>query len=243
MKHAMKNFSLGNENFLVINLGRPIFENMEVYPGDPKPKKDKLFDISKDGCFYNTWIVGEHNFCPHGDAPNHQNPDLMEFGFDTFGMEFFFNRACMLDLTNSPDVITHNNVTYLLKIRADHLENFHTVISDKGATVIRTGYDKYIEQNFRHDKILIPYLTQDAVEFINGFKTLKVIAVDSLSVDPPGCKYAHQSFKDKLIVEGLVNSYLIPENNRDFFDLQTSTISFVGGSGGPVSAFAFIKIS
>jgi kynurenine formamidase len=237
-----KIINLGGVKFLAIRLSEPLREDVEVYPGDPKPVKELWGDINKTGCHHYVWRIGDHNFHPHGDAPNHQNLDLQDKGFESFDMGYFFNCACLIDLSNSPEAEKIDGIQYLVRIKKEHLEPYFDIISRKRAVIIRTGYDRWLEANRKHNPDKLPYLTKNAGNFIAQFNNIKVIGIDSLTVDSVREHYVHQKFKEKLIVESLVNLHSIPEDNRRNFDLQTSTIAITGATGGPVAAFAFIKI-
>lgn len=237
-----KEVILGNNKFLIINLMHPIGEDVEVYPGDPKPSKKLFTDIEKTGYHHYLWRIGDHHFHPHGDAPSHQNIELQDKTFDSFDMDYFFNNAIMIDLSEADEAKEFQGIKFLTKIELRHIEQIKDKLSDKGALVIRTGYDRWLLKNIKHDPEKIPYLTKEAADFIAGFGNLKVIALDSLTVDPIDSHYAHQKFKKKLIVESLVNLHDIPKESRNNFDLQTSTIALKGATGGPISAFAYIKI-
>ena len=132
---------------------------------------------------------------------------------------------------------------FLTEIKEEHLKPYSDKIKGKTALVIRTGYDKWLEANKKHNPKNIPYFTKEATYFINRFKDIKVVGTDSLTVDKPMEHYAHQKFKDNLLVECLVNLHSIPEKNRFDFDLQTSPIAIIGATGGPVNAYAFIKLN
>jgi len=231
--------ALGGSKYLVISFNQPLTENTEVYPGDPKPKKETFTDIKETGFHHYVWKISDHHFHPHGDAPNHQN--LEGESFERFDLDYFFNSACLIDLSDHPDAEERNGVKYIIEIRVEHLTPFSETISKKSAIIIRTGYDQWLELNKKHSPDKIPYLTKEAGEFLAKFPNIKVFGIDSLTVDKMGEHTVHKLFKDKLIVESLVNLYSVPKENRTNFDLQTSTIAIAGATGGPVSAFAFVK--
>ncbi|MBT4805491.1 cyclase family protein [Candidatus Woesearchaeota archaeon] len=240
MEHKkQKIITLGGIKFLAINLSEPLREDVEVFPGDPKPVKKVFSDIDKTGYEHYVYSVSDHNFHPHGDAPSHQNRGMKSYeGFD---MNYFFNPACIIDISDSSEAEEHEGIKYLVQVTKKHLSTYSEIISKKNAVIIRTGYDRWLEANKKHNINKTPYLSKEAGEFLAGFKNIKVIGIDSLTVDAPECHDVHQLFKEKLIVESLVNLYNIPEESKNNFDLQTSTIAIVGASGGPVTAFAFIR--
>ena len=241
-KNNQRIIRLGNAKFKIINLTEPLRENVEVFPGDPKPKKSVFCSFEKENCQYNIYSVGDHNYHPHGDAPNHQNPQYLDQGFEFWNLDFVFNKACVIDLSKSGDSSKFDGITYLKKITEKHILPYIGQIEKNSALILRTGYDKWLESNKKHVPDNIPYLDKSAVLIISKFKKLKVIGTDSLTIDKIGKNYAHRKFKDKLIVECLVNLYSIPPKNRYSFYLQTSPIAIVGATGGPILAYAYIPL-
>lgn len=236
---------LGSAEFLAIDLTEPLTENTEVYPGDPRLKKEVFSDIIKTGFQHHVYSIGDHNFHPHGDAPSHQNRESQNKGFESFGIDFCFNSSCLIDLSNSKEARKFGKIKYLVEVRKEHLLPFSKIIAKKGAVVIRTGYDRWLEANKPHEPQNIPYLSKSTADFLGKFKKLKVIGTDSLTIDPCSSKpihYAHQSFKDKLIVECMVHLHEIPFKARNNFYLQTSPVRIAGATGGPIVAYAFVEV-
>ncbi|MBI4650511.1 cyclase family protein [Candidatus Desantisbacteria bacterium] len=238
-----KIIKLENKKFKIISLSEPLNENTEVFPGDPKPEKKVFCTFEKDGCRYNIYSIGDHNYHPHGDAPNHQNLQYKNRGFEFWDLNFVFNKACLIDLSESGDSKKIDGIIYLRKITAKHLLPYIDQIKNNSALILRTGYDKYLKLNKKHIPDNIPYMDRSAIKIISKFNKIKVIGTDSLTIDEIGKSYAHRKFKDKLIVECLVNLYSIPEKNRSGFYLQTSPVAIVGATGGPVVAYAYIPLS
>lgn len=227
--------------YLVVDLTEPLSEDTQVYPGDPKVVKEVFSDIRKSGWQHHVYKIGDHVFHPHGDAPNHQNIELGDKGFECFDISYCFNHACLIDVSVSKDAERFGNLNYLVCVREEHLKPYSNIIREKGAVLIRTGYDKFLESNKAHVSSKIPYLSEGAADFLSKFKNLKVVGIDSLTVDPTGSNYAHKKFKNVLIVESMVHLYLIPEGKREDFFLQTSPVRIIGATGGPVVAYAFIR--
>ncbi|MFA5879338.1 MAG: cyclase family protein [Candidatus Margulisiibacteriota bacterium] len=232
--------NLGGVKFKLIDLTEPLNENFEVFPGDPKPQKEVFCTFAKENCQYNIYSLGDHNFHPHGDAPNHQNPEYIDRGFEFWSLDFVFNQACMLDFSNAKEAKDHNGITFITKITAKHLKPYLNQIKNSQALIIRTGYDNWLKVNRPHLPSEIPYLDISAADFLANFRKLKVIGTDSLTVDAVGQNYTHQKLKDKLLVECLVNLDLIPKKYRKCFSLQTSPIAVVGATGGPILAYAYV---
>jgi len=237
-----KEIQLGNQKFLVIDLSEPLSEKTEVYPGDPKLEKEIFSDIKKTGWQHHIYKLGDHNFCPHFDAPKHQNPELQNKGMEIFNLDSAFSHAFLIDLSKAPKAKEIENIKYLIKVTKEDLKPFADLFSQKQAVLIRTGYDQWIEANKPHAPQNLPYLTKEAAEFIVSFKNIKVVGIDSLTVDPVGEHDAHRALKNTLIVESLVHLNKIPTEARENFDLQTSPIRIIGATGGPGVVYAFIGL-
>ena len=241
--NKQKTIRLGNTKFKMINLTEPLREDVEVFPGDPKPQKKVFCTFVKEKCQHNIYSVSDHNFHPHGDAPNHHNPQYKDRGFEFWNLDFVFNQACLIDLAESRDSVKLGGIKFLKKITGEHILPYMDQIRKNSALILRTGYDKLLESNKKHFPGNIPYIDESAVDVISKFKKLKVIGIDSLTIDEIGKNYAHRKLKDKLIVESLVNLYSIPKRYRYSFYLQTSPIAIVGATGGPILAYAYIPLS
>lgn len=230
--------SFAGQNVLVVNLTEPLREDLSVFPGDPTPKKSVVASIEKNGCQYHVYSIGDHHFHPHGDAPNHHNPEYSDRGFEYWDMEYAFNLACIVDLSNMQESREIHNIRFLTQVTERHLFPHQNRLRECAALLIRTGYDRWIEANYPHDVNTIPYLDSSASDFLAQFKNLRVIGVDSLTVDKPGMNYSHRKLKDRFIVECLVHLYKIPLESKPFL-LQTSPIAIRGATGGPVAAYAY----
>lgn len=238
--------TLGGDKFLVVDLTEPLRLDVEVYPGDPKPKKEVFAEIGATEYQHHIYHIGDHNFHPHGDAPKHQNPEIQNQGFEIYGVKDAFSSACLINLSDVLEARDFDGIKYLVEVKKEHLEPFAEQISQKEAVIVRTGYDLWLKANRPHEPLNIPYLNKDAAEFLSRLGNLKVVGIDSITVDVYGrdspVHVAHQTLKDKLIVESLVNLNLIPESSRNNFDLQTTAIRIEGATGGPVVAYAYIKL-
>jgi len=233
--------SIGDVKFKVINLTEPVNENTEVYPGDPVIEKETVCTFEKNNCQYNSYKIGDHVFHPHGDAKKHHNPEYKNDGFEQWNEKYFFNEALLIDLSSSGEATELNGIKYHKVISRKDIEHYEDLIYQKSALVIRTGYDKYIEQNYKHVLDDIPYFDISAGEYISKFENINVVAIDSLTVDKPGTNKVHRVLKEKLIVESMVKLYKIPEEFINNFTLQTQPISIINSTGGPVVANAFLK--
>ena len=234
--------NLEGTDFLVIDLTKPLTLDQEVYPGDSKPVRKVFTDIRETGWQHYIHELGDHHFQPHADAPNHANLEMQDKGIEVFDVGCVFNPAFLIDLSHVPEAKEVNGITFLTKITKEHLMPYESLLREKGAVLLRTGYDKWLEKNFPHNPDMLPYLTGEAAAYLASFKNLKVTGTDSITVDPDGSHTAHRALKEKMIVESLVHLHEIPEKNKNAFDLQTSPLRIVGATGGAVTAYAFVKI-
>jgi len=244
MEESIFHTIIGGKRFLVIDLTKPISENVEVYPGDPKPKKRVFSNIHETGFEHYIQEIGDHNFIPHCDAPKHQISYLQDRGVEVFNnSKYWFNKACLIDLSNSLEAREIEGIKYLVKITKEHLLPFKEVINKKNAILIRSGYDEWIELNKKHFPGNIPHLTKEAAEFIASFDNLNVFGIDSITIDSPQSHLAHEILtSNKLVVESLVHLNKIPIKSRFDFTLQTKPLIIDKATGAPITAFAYIAI-
>jgi len=236
-----KEIILGNNKFLAIDLTQPLREDTEVYPGDPKPVKEVLSDIHKTGCQHHIYRISNHHFHPHADAPKHLNIELQDKGAEIFDLDYCFNSACLIDLSDLSNE-EFDGINYLVEVKKECLKPFAKLLSQKEAVLIRTGYDRWLEANKLHNPKTIPYLTEPAAKFIASFDNIKVIGIDSLTVDSFGNNSVHRILKNKMIIEAMVNLHEIPTTSRENFDLQTSPLRIVGATAAPIVAYVFIRL-
>lgn len=232
---------IGGTTFKIIELMRPLSLDLKVYPGDPKPRREVFSRFNETGYEHYVHSIGDHNFQPHGDAPRHQNDD--DRGVEYWSQEYYFNKAVMVDLSEVGDT-ERRGIRYRLAVEKGDIKPFACYLYEVGALIIRTGYDRWLEENYPHKPKEIPYLTEEAARYIEGFEKLKVIGIDSITVDPCGVgevQTAHQTLREKLIVEAMVNLHKIPPESRINFYLQTVPLKIEGATGGAVVALAFIK--
>lgn len=164
-------------------------------------------------------------------------------GIEVFGRGYWFNSAVMIDLSNIDEAEDHDGANYLIEVTKDHLTSYRSFLSKRGAVIIRTGYDRCLEQNRQHKADTIPFLTLEAAEYIASFPDLKVVGIDSLTVDAVGKHKAHQALQNTMIVESIPHLHNIPSNNCLDFFLQTVPIRILGATGGPVVAIAYVPVT
>jgi kynurenine formamidase len=243
MINYSRKIRLGENTFLVIDLTCPLFLGQEGYPGDFTPARSCISDISRDGWHYYIHELGDHCFHPHCDAPNHFQADRQDEGMEIYGLDWSFHSACLIDLSSDVEAMEKNGITFLRTVKKEHLEPFSGDLSKREAILIRTGYDRWVEENLPHDPGLLPYLDREAAGYIASFTNIRVVGIDSLTVDAYGLRVSHLALRNVMIVESLVHLSGIPGECRSSFDLQTSPIRITGATGGPVIAYAYIPVN
>lgn len=223
----------------VVELHIKLEPGIPVYPGDPELKREVASDLKETGFGHFVHSLSDHHGT-HIDAPNHQNPDMVDKGVEVFDKpQFKFNKACLIDLSGSPEVEEVDGIKYLLKITEKHLEPYIDEMKKVGAVLIRTGYDKWFEAKKSHVAGKIPFLTKEAAALLAKLDGVNVIGIDSLTIDETGASEpvhdAHFALtKTKMIIESMVNLHKIPKE----FSLTSMPLIIKGATGCPVIVFA-----
>jgi len=226
----------------IISLMNPLDTNVCVFPGDPEPKLHRVFsEISKTGYQHHEYLVGDHVFHPHWDAQTHQNIIPAGEKSKEYTPEYWSNPSFLIDLSKVPEAKDFDGIKYLAKITKKHLEAFTELFQTKGAVLIRTGYDKWLEENRPHIGENLPYFEKEAAEWIASFENIRVVGIDSLTIDPPGIHFAHWALKEKLIGESFPYLYKIPLESKENFTLISIPIVIKKATGGPLAAAAVIE--
>jgi len=243
MDKYLQKINLGGINFLAIDLTQELDERIQVFPGDPKPEKQIFSTFAETGYQHYIFKLGDHVFQPHADAPNHQNGHMQDKGIEIFNhQKYIFNSACLIDVSCYQNSEKHCGIRYLQKVTEKELLPWKNSIKKVGAVVVRTGYDKWLENHKKHNPQKIPYLSNDAAEFIASFPNINVFGIDSLTIDAIGNNFAHRMLTQRLLtLESLVHLDRIPIANAENFTLQTKPITIVGATGAPVVAYAYIR--
>jgi len=231
--------SLGNIRVLVVDLTRPLTLNQQGYPGDSPPERIPVADISIDGWHQYSHIIGDHIFQPHCDAPNHFQSDRQQEGMEIYDLSWTFHRACLIDLSFTPETTVKEGIRFLVRITREQLEPYALLLAEREALLIRTGYGLWLTANKPNEPDLLPCLEPEAALYLASFPTLRVIGLDSLTVDAYGAQASHLALSRKMILEGVAHLDEIPAASLTDFTLQTSPVRIVGATGGPVIAYAW----
>ena len=72
---------------------------------------------------------------------------------------------------------------------------------------------------------------------------LEVILIDSLTIDPVGVHTAHKALtKNKLVVESLPYSYLIPPQKRNNLIIQVGMLQIEGATGAAADVYVYTNL-
>jgi kynurenine formamidase len=236
--------TIGSQTLRVVDLTQPVSTETEVFPGDPKIERTVFSAIDETGFEHYVHSLGDHAFVPHADAPNHQNEDAQGQGIETFALADEYNQCTLIDLADHEDAEDVDGVRMLRAIDLPHLEPHAAALREVTAIVVRTGAEQWRLQNRPFFPEAIPFFTPRAGEWLAAIANLRVVGVDSCTVDEvrlgAPVHTVHHLLRDKLIVESLVHLDEIPAEHRRCFMLQTALLKIVGATGGPVVARAYL---
>ncbi|ANZ46199.1 hypothetical protein BED41_14470 [Cloacibacillus porcorum] len=211
----------------VIDLGWPIEDSMQVFPGDISPEIKELTKIEDEGCRSKKIIISSHTGT-HMDAPAH----MLAGGacLDELPSETFFGFAVIADVSGCAGreiEISDLGLTREEMAAADFLL-LHTGYCDK------MGEDGYLEG--------FPVLSQAAARAL-AEQELKGIGVDAISVDP--VKSAECPVHKTILGNGMV----VLENLRGLRQLPFKTpfcltalpLALKGADGAPARVMAVLE--
>lgn len=234
--------NLFGKKLTVISLNQDLCFDSKSYPGHPPVfHREIVSKKEKDGFENYVHQIADHSFRPHIDAPNH-------FCDTTDGAEVFsstenmFHETLIIDLTTEDESEEIEGIRITKEILLKHIEPYQDKISEKSALILRTGYDKWTESMSKNEMKNIPYFSKEAATFISTFKNLKVVATDSINVDKHDENIIHNIFKEKMIVEGLVNLHKIKSSQHDKLMIMIAPLIIEGATAAPAKVYAFLKI-
>ena len=234
----------GDKKIDVIDLTLTMDMGSQTFPGDPCPSREVFSELEKTGYEHYVHSLGDHFFAPHADAPNHQCADLRDKGVESWGFDFEFNRALLIDLQNHPNAEVFDSIKLLIEISLEYLKPYEDSLRQVSAMLVRTGAEQWRLENKPYSPEVIPYFSSEAGEYIASFDNLKVVGIDSLTVDRVNLDKpihdVHLSLKNKLIIESLVHLGQIPKAFHKGFMLQTALLKIKGATGCPVIARGYL---
>ena len=219
----------------IVDLSLKLHSNMALYPGDPPIDIRPILSMPGD----RVNILGINMSTHHGthvDAPYHQVADgrlLDEFPLDTF-----IKNAIKIDVVPGDEGSTSNKkagILYRQVVTGEDMASYAEMIARVEAVVIHTGYGRLLLKGEVDEDF--PYLDESAAEFLGKYKNLKIIGIDSLTVDAYQENRAHHIlFADgkRILVETLVHLDELPSH----FTLCCFPTAIANTDGAPCRAVA-----
>ncbi len=221
----------------IMDISLPIDITMATYPGETILYRPTQV-IPKDKYNVQTMHIFTHTGT-HFDAPWH----VLENGrrLDSYPLEHFIALCTKLDLTkNKQDLSRCGSTFYLKVIEKRHLQEHEQEIRQAQAIVLYTGYGSVLNLGRQFIDLEFPYLTEDAARYLSQFTHLKIIGIDSLTIDKHNSQEAHKIILGKtniLILETLTNLEKVPDN----FTLLCMPLKIKDSDGAPCRVFALIE--
>jgi kynurenine formamidase len=152
----------------VIDLTHTIHDDIQIYPGDPKPSIRRGLTHEKDDCHVDIIKLGSHTGT-HIDAPYHFLKDGRRI--DDIPVQRFIGSGILIDVSGKAERGL---------IDSTDLKSSASEIKTGDFVILKTGWDQYFgtPQYYRH-----PYLSADGARLLVE-KGVSLIGLDSLNVDP-----------------------------------------------------------
>ncbi len=235
----------------VIDLSYAISEGMNKYPKDPSPQVEITPARDENGAIYSGFTV-LHIKSHHGthiDAPAHKIKSGKTI--DQYAPDKFIATAGLVDLTKyatrsiSPRGFIEVVEPEMLETEIKRMEQFISLNSIE-ALILRTGYDQTIN-SWAKSSGVFPYLSPKAAEYICSLNlSLKLIGIDSQSVDKRGSNSeAHREFlsRDILVLETLVNLHTLAEKaGNKLFQLHAAPVNYLKADAAQCRAYAIVDL-
>jgi arylformamidase len=204
-KKIIKNLNTITLSRTFLDISRLINENISIYPGDPKPKFDKVSTIENEQVEVTRITIGSHTGT-HIDAQKHFI--IHGTGIDKEPLRKFIGEANVIDLSNK--IVNEGISNY-------DLDEYSKIVKDDDILLIYTNMDNKIQND---DKIKsFNYLEPSAAEWIINHK-IKCIGIDTFSVEKFGEKdgIVHKKLlsNDIGIIENLKSNFVQFANQKVF---------------------------
>ena len=220
----------------IIDLTLPIQSGMATYPGE-RISYTPASVIPKDKHNVQSMKIFTHTGT-HIDAPYH----IFKKGqqIDRYPLNKFIAKSFKIDLTKYKKELSRiGSSLYLKVIEKRHLLPYNKEIENAEALILQTGYGNILRLGEKLIDFEFPYISEDAAKYIAQFRNLKLIGVDSLTIDRHGVTTSHKIILGKaniLIVETMVNLDRVPEK----FILICFPLHVKNADGAPCRALALV---
>ena len=152
----------------VIDLTHTIHDDIQIYPGDPKPSISRGLTHEKDYCHVDLLNLGSHTGT-HIDAPYHFLKDGQRI--DEIPVQRFIGNGILIDVSGKSGREL---------IDSADLKSLASGIIKGDFAILKTGWDRYFgtSKYYRH-----PYLSADGARLLVEMG-VSLIGIDALNVDP-----------------------------------------------------------
>ena len=156
------------EKMQVIDLTHTIHDDIQNYPGDPKPLISRGLTHEKDDCHVDILKLGSHTGT-HVDAPYHFLKDGQRI--DEIAVQRFIGNGILIDVSDKSEREL---------IDSADLKSSASEITKGDFVILKTGWDRYFGTSKYY---LHPYLSADGARLLLE-RGVSLVGVDALSVDP-----------------------------------------------------------
>ncbi len=220
----------------IVDLSLRLHNNMATYPGDPPISIRPLSFMPEDKMNMLGIDMSVHHGT-HIDVPLHQMAGGASL--DQYPPSMFVKNTMRLDLVPEvagPGVTQKGGIYYRQVVTFDDLAPHVEQLRWVEAVVIHTDYGKVLLKDKVDEDY--PYLDVKAAEMLARFNNIKLVGIDSLSVDAMGENKVHQILfgnGERALVESLVCLDMIPLS----FTLCCFPLRIANSDGAPCRAVAF----
>ena len=225
----------------VVDLSRPIRDDMAVWPGMPAPSFDVMFNHDEHGIFVRMIHITEHAGT-HIDAPAH----FIKGGttVEAIAIDKLVCPAVVIDVSDKCE----GDPDYAVTVAdVERFESAHGRVPTGSAALIRTGWDAFWDDPGRFVGVVgelhFPGIGKDAARLLVEQRGVVGIGIDTLGIDPGFVGDSFPVHRDVTLpggiwhLEGLVNLGQVPPVGAR---LVVGALPLTGGSGAPARVFALV---
>lgn len=220
----------------IIDLSLKLHNDMAIYPGDPPISIKPFRSMPEDRVNMLELKMSTHHGT-HIDVPLHQVADGESL--DQYYPPAFVKHTTKLDMVPEslgPGIVQKEGILYRQVITFDDLAPHAEQLKLVEAVVIHTGYGRVLLKDKADEDF--PYLEVKAAEMLASYENIKLVGIDSLSVDAKGVNKVHHILfgrEEMVLVESLVCLDQVPLS----FTLCCLPLRIANADGAPCRAVAF----
>jgi kynurenine formamidase len=224
----------------VVDLTRPIQDDMAVWPGMPSPSFDVMFNHDEHGIFVRKLHITEHAGT-HIDAPAH----FIKGGttVEALALDALVCPAVVIDVSDK----CKDNPDYAVAVAdVERFESAYGQVPAGSAVLIHTGWDAFWDDPERFVGVVgdlhFPGIGEDAARLLVK-RGVAGIGIDTLGIDPGSVGDAFPVHGAITLpagawhLEGLVNLGDVPPTGAW---IVVGSLPLTGGSGAPARVYALV---